>query len=451
MFKRAGKIGSLLCTLILAAGIFAFIGCSKGPNLKGAQVLLASWSNAYDVNTYTPRNEGEELDLEHRKKVLADNQMLIRVDELSGWDDYFPIVTSNIMSGNKTYSMYALSAEWAMTLYKQGLLFPISDSSVKLNNRVPVAGEKQAYNKMMEDLFTFGGKQYAVSLGLGGDSWQGNFLFWNKRLFTEAGLNPDLLYDLQRDGTWTWDAFHNLARQLTRDVNNDGIIDIYGLPCDDAREVMNAFVYGNNANYVTIDEQGKFHNSTNRPEFVEALQFYLTLMNEGVFKVRPEGAAWDWDFTEFFDGRVAMLIAPEWRKGQMPEMTDDYGCVLPPKGPRATDYRMSLTEVVWVVPNIYTKAEVDVILRAFDLWNVPMDTDWKQGHYWAFRDRRAVDESVALTKDSRYVTYRNFALIPGYPIGEMLMDTRFWESGTASQIIESWAPRMNALIDEMNR
>jgi len=451
MFKRAGKIGSLLCTLILAAGIFAFIGCSKGPNLKGAQVLLASWSNAYDVNTYTPRNEGEELELEHRKKVLADNQMLIRVDELSGWDDYFPIVTSNIMSGNKTYSMYALSAEWAMTLYKQGLLFPISDSSVKLNNRVPVAGEKQAYNKMMEDLFTFGGKQYAVSLGLGGDSWQGNFLFWNKRIFREAGLDPDLLYNLQRDGTWTWDAFHNLARQLTRDVNNDGIIDIYGLPCDDAREVMNAFVYGNNANYVTIDEQGKFHNSTNRPEFVEALQFYLTLMNEGVLKVRQDGAAWDWDFTEFFDGRVAMLIAPEWRKGQMPEMTDDYGCVLPPKGPRATDYRMSLTEVVWVVPNIYTKAEVDVILRAFDLWNVPMDTDWKQGHYWAFRDRRAVDESVALTKDSRYVTYRNFALIPGYPIGEMLMDTRFWESGTASQIIESWAPRMNALIDEMNR
>jgi len=448
MLKRANQIGGLLCALILVASFFAITGCKKA--LK-AQVLLASWDNAYDVNTYEPRNEGEELTLEYRKKLLADTNMLIRIDELAGWDDYFQIVTSNIMSGDKTYSMYCLSAEWAMTLYKQGLLYPISDSSVKFNNRVPVAGEKTAYNKMMEDLFTFGGKQYAVSLGIGGDSWQGNFLFWNKRLFTEAGLNPDLLYDLQRDGTWTWDAFRNLARQLTRDVNNDGIIDVYGLPCDDAREVMNAFVYGNNANYVTIDAQGRFQNAINRPEFVEALQFYLTLMNEGVFKVRPEGAAWDWDFTEFFDGHVAMLIAPEWRKGQLPEMKDDYGCVLPPKGPRATDYRMSLTEQVWVVPNIFTPEEVDVILDAFDRWNVPMDTDWKQGHYWAFRDRRAVDESVALTKDSRYVTYRNFALVPGYPLGQMLMESRFWESGTASQIVESWTPNINAILAEMNR
>ena len=458
MFKRTGQIRGLLCTLILAASIIVITGCNRGtaattsagPNLRGAQVILASWSNAYDVNTYEPRNEGEELELERRKKLLSDNQMLIRVDELSGWDDYFPIVTSNIMSGNKTNSMYALSAGWAMTLYKQGLLYPLSDSSVKLDNRVPVAGEKQAYNKMMEDLFTFGGKQYAVTIGLGGDSWQGNFLFWNKRLFREAGIDPDLPYDLQKNGTWTWDAFHDLARRLTRDTNNDGIIDYYGLPCDDPREVMNAFVYGNNANFVTIDSQGKFQNATTRPEFLEAMQFYLSLVEEGVMKLRPENSAWDWDFTEFFDGRVGMLIAPEWRKGQMPEMADDYGCVLPPKGPRATDYRMSLTENVWVVPNLFTKDEVDVILRAFDLWNIPSDTDWKQGHYWAFRDRRAVDESVALTKDSRYVTYRNFALIPGYPHSDIVWD--LWSfKGNPAQHIESLTPRINAILDDMNR
>ena len=449
MLKRMGKIGRSLCTLILAV-IVIVITTSADPNLSGTQVLFASWSNGYDVNTYLPRNEAEELELKHRRKILSDNNMVIRVDELAGWDDYFPIAVSNILSGKKTYSMYYLNAEWAMELYRQGLLYPISDSSVKLDNRVPVAGERQAYNKMMEDMFTFGGKQYAVSIGQGGDSWQGNFVFWNKRLFREAGLDPDLPYDLQRDGTWTWDAFHNIARQLTRDINKDGITDIYGLPCDDPREVMNAFVYGNNANYVTIDDQGRFHNSTNRPEFIEAMQFYLTLIEEGVMKTRHNNAAWDWDFAEFFDGRVGMLIAPEWRKGQMPDMADDYGCVLPPKGPRATDYRMSLTEIVWVVPNIFTKDEADVILRAFDLWNIPSDTDWKQGQYWAFRDRRAVDETVALTKDPRYVTYRNFALIPGYPHSDIVWD--LWSfKGNPAQYIESLTPRINALLDDMNR
>jgi ABC-type glycerol-3-phosphate transport system substrate-binding protein len=449
MFKRAGKIGSLLCVLILVAGIIV-ITTSASPDLSGAQVIFASWSNAYDVNTYVPRNESEALELKYRRKILADNQMLIRVDELYGWDDYFPVVVSNILSGNKTYSMYCLSAEWAMTLYRQGLLYPISDSSVKLDNRVPVAGERQAYNKMMEDLFTFGGKQYAVSIGTGGDGWQGNFVFWNKRLFREAGLNPDLLYDLQRDGTWTWDAFHDIARRLTRDINKDGITDIYGLPCDDPREVMNAFVYGNNANYVTIDKQGRFQNAANSPEFIEAVQFYLSLIEEGVMKTRPKDSAWDWDFTEFFDGRVGMLIAPEWRKGMMPEMADDYGCVLPPKGPRAADYRMSLTEVVWVVPNIFTPQEVDVILHAFDLWNVPMDTDWQQGHRWAFRDLRAVNETVAMTRDSRYVTFRNYTLIPGYPLEDIVWD--LWSfKGNPVQYIERLFPRINFLIDTINR
>jgi ABC-type glycerol-3-phosphate transport system substrate-binding protein len=451
MLKRTSRVVIALLALILAAGVIV-TGCKKGPNLKGASVVIASWSNAYNVNTAQPRNEGEEKELEWRKKVLADNGLHMEIVELSGWDDYFPLVVSNIMSGNKEYSLYCLAADWAMTLYKQGLLFPISDSSVKLNNRVPVEGEKGAWNKMMEDLFTINGKQYAVCPGIGGFSWQGNFVFFNKRLFREAGLDPDLPFNLQAAGTWTWDNFFNIAKQLTRDVNNDGVVDIYGLPCDDAREVMNAFVYGNNGNFVTVDSNGRFQNATNKPEFIEALQFYQRLMNEGVMKNRPESAAWDWDFTEFFDGRTGMLIAPEWRQGQLPEMADDYGMVLPPKGPRANSYRMSLTEVVYVVPNLFTKAEVDVILQAFDLWMTPMDTDWKGSYYWAHRDRRSVDDTMALSKDAANITYRDFAMVPGYPIGSLLMDEgRWWENGTPSQIVESWTPRIQATLDEANR
>jgi len=307
------------------------------------------------------------------------------------------------------------------------------------------------YNKMMEDLFTFNGKQYAFALGQGGDSWQGNFVFWNKRLLREAGYDPDHLYNLQAAGTWTWDALLEILRRTTRDINNDGIIDIFGMPCDDPREVMNAFVYGNNANFVTIDANGKFQNGTTRPEFLEAMQFYLRLMEEGVMKPRPQNAAWDWDFTEFIDGRVALLIAPEWRKGQMPDsMTDDYGCVLPPKGPRANSYRMSLTENVCIVPAIFSPQEADIILAAQDLWHSNASDDWKGGHYWAFRDRRAVDESVTMTKDARNVTYRNFALIAGFPHGDLVWD--LWEfSGNPAQLVEQFAPRINALLDEANR
>jgi len=467
MLKKGTLVGVILIVLMLVvsplfAGGRGDSGSSSAArsHLHGKQLNIGSWWGAYDLDAregqpghVSPRNEGEEKQLDYRRKLLADKGFKAKGIELSGWDDYFQIVTNNIMSRNKDIHVYWLSAEWAMTLYKQGLLYPLSDSKIKLTNRVPLEMQKPAYNEMMEKLFTFGGKQYAAGLGVGGDSWQGNFLFWNKRLLREAGLNPDLPYDLQRDGNWNWDTFLDIARRTTRDINNDGITDIYALPCDDAREVMNAFVYGNNANFVTIDAQGRFHNGTNRPEFIEAAQFYLRLMEEGLMKPLPENSAWDWDFTEFFDGKVAMLIAPEWRKGQMGEMADDYGCVVPPKGPRMqnqANYRMSLTENVFVVPNIFTAAEVDDILEMLDLWEVPADTDWKQGHYWAFRDRRAVDETVALTKESRNVTYRNFALIPGFPHGEFCHEFRYF-TGNPSQIIEQYAPRINALLADMNR
>jgi len=452
MLKKTGRVFVILCSLILvAAGLLVLAGCKKGPKLKGANVIIARWSNPYNVNTYEARSDGEERELEWRKKVLADNGLWMEEVELSGWDDYFPIVVNNIMSGNKNYSLYCLSADWAMTLYRQGLLFPLSDSSIKLNNRVPVAGEKGAWNKMMEDLFTINGKQYAITPGIGGFSWQGNFVFFNKRLFREAGLDPDLPFTLQRDGKWTWDAFFDICKQLTRDINNDGIIDIYALPADDAREVMYAFVYGNNGNFVTIDNNGKYHNATNTPEFIEAIAFYQRLINEGVMKNRATNAEWGWNFGEFFDGKVAMVFDPEWRQGQLPEMADDYGMVLPPKGPRATNYRTSLTEVVFVVPSFFTKDEVDVILKAFDLWMTPMDTDWKPGYYPFHRDRRSVDETMAMQKDPNIATYRDFAIIPGYPSDAMLYDERFWENGTPSQIVESWAPRIQAILDEANR
>ncbi|MDR2596261.1 MAG: hypothetical protein LBC76_02960, partial [Treponema sp.] len=73
MLKRTGRIFAILCSLILVASILVLAGCKKGPKLKGANVIIESWSNAYNVITYEPISDGEEKELEWRKKFLADN------------------------------------------------------------------------------------------------------------------------------------------------------------------------------------------------------------------------------------------------------------------------------------------------------------------------------------------------------------------------------------------
>jgi len=48
-------------------------------------------------------------------------------------------------------------------------------------------------------------------------------IFANKQLMQDYGV--DNLYQLVRDGKWTWDAMHGIMKTVTKDLNGDGVID----------------------------------------------------------------------------------------------------------------------------------------------------------------------------------------------------------------------------------
>jgi maltose-binding protein MalE len=456
--KRFLGLVVIAITLILAVSLLTVTGCNKGPSLKGKTILINDM--AYDVDTAEPRNEGEERVLEARKKFLSDNGLVMRQVELGDYETHFQEMINMIMSGNKDFGIYAMGAPDAVKLYKQGLLFPLSDSSI--------ARPDTEYNRMAERLFTFNGKVYATSTGKTNDYWQDGVILFNKRMLREIGEDPDLPYNMQRDGTWTWDNFHNLLRRLTVDLNNNGIIDQYGIAYENDANcgLLEALIFSNNADFVTLDANGVFHDATNSPAFLEALQFYQTLLNENLIKVPPEvidqanpgAAAWDWYMSEFLDGRVAMILAPDWAVWNFTGgMVDDYGKVMPPKGPRATRYRVGSTCQIWAIPNIFTKAEVDVILTAFNGWRQagqpPYDPDsWKEGWWTPYRDTRAVNETNVLQRDDANVTYKTHALVPGYiDVKSELTSMFVFATGTPSQYLEQFTPRFQAAIADANR
>jgi hypothetical protein len=297
---------------------------------------------------------------------------------------------------------------------------------------------------------TFDGKQYGWLYGLPNHSWGQVMLFFNVKHLEEVGLSPDYIYDLQKNNNWTWDTFLDLCRKLTRDTNNDGIIDIYALPCDDAREILRGFIYGNCGSFVTFDAQGKASCTVNSPEVIEALQFYNQLINEGLVLTQPT-YDWGWNWTAFYDQRVAMTFDPEWRKGQAREQFNG-GYVLPPRGPRSSKFRLDAVDNVYIIPNIFSPEEVDIILKATELWFTPLNTDWLNGHFWASNNPRDVTETVAMSRDENFITLRDFALIPGYPFDDFIREFRNGLGTTNPvQLIEAWTPRFNAVIDDFNR
>ncbi|MCL2808447.1 MAG: extracellular solute-binding protein [Treponema sp.] len=450
MFKTSQKIGLVLFALILVFSLVVFTGC-PGDGLKGANIRIASWWSTYNVDTYEPRNEGEEQELEMRRALLAREGFKMEVFELSDYDNYLPLVASHIMSNDKTISVYEVSSAMAMTLFKQGLLYPVSDSRANLNNREPVAGVRPMYDGLVQDFMTFGGKQYGFQFGLPNDGWGTAMLYFNPQHLVEVGLSAEYLYDLQASNNWTWDTFLDVCRKLTRDRSGNGVIDTYALPIDDAREFIMGLVWGNGGNLVTFDAQGRAISNVNSPAVIQALEFYNTLIRERLVATQPT-YDWGWNWSAYSDGRTAMTFDPEWRKGQMNDNFEG-GYVLPPRGPNSSKLRIGANNNVYVIPNFYSPAEVNVIMNAMESWFTPVTTDWLQGHYWASRNLRDVTETVVMSRDSQYLTLKGFQLVPGYPFDDFINDFRADGTGTVNpaQHIESWMPRINAAIEDFNR
>jgi ABC-type glycerol-3-phosphate transport system substrate-binding protein len=417
--------------------------------LRGQEVVIGNWWGDYDVNTNQPRTEIEEMRLEWRRRVLQENGVIIRDKQIGGWGEQLGTAVTSIMAGNPAAHVFILQPDWAMSLIRQNLAYPISDSTVAgfLKNSEAIVGRQTAYNQMVGEAFTFDGKQYAFAVGLP-TGRQG--VYWNKRLFREAGIDPELPYNMQRDGTWTWDNFFELCKRLARDRDNDGRIDTWSMPSLSNGEMYNYLIYSNGANWVLKDASGNFANGTSRPELLEALDFSRRVTLEGGTMPQPEGSNWDWFLPAFYDGHVAMIFEEVYRRGSMQDMPDDWGFVVPPMGPRVTQWRFAVMDNVLLIPATFSAQQVDVILTAVNLWNTPVDDDWKTGLYPFYRDRRAVDESTALLRDPRYHFFQNNVVIPGLNLGDIVWRLMSFE-GEPAQLVESVSQSWNATIAEANR
>jgi multiple sugar transport system substrate-binding protein len=150
------------------------------------------------------------------------------------------------------------------------------------------------------ETFTFNGGQYAFP-----EQWSGNFLFYNKQLFAEAGVDPP---PSRWQQPWSFGEFLDAARALTK-RDRSGRVSQWGF-VDTWVACYSAGLFGmNNGVPWSTPRLNPTHLNFDNAAFLEGVQFYADLATR--YKVAPTASETQSMSTMdlFSSGRAAMARA----------------------------------------------------------------------------------------------------------------------------------------------
>ena len=458
-----------IALLAMAVCVLALTGCnkSKGPSqaaLKAAEngdysklpvAKNPSTKKAYDFggmavtlydwwsNPEAPAASKADEDRRAYQKYLMDTYNFTYVEDNlgAGWDGHPAAVTDYCMSGGDDARILLVDGRSAFAGLAAGLWADIS--------KVPdIDWTKDKWNKAV--LNSMPG--YSFRTGMPEPR---HCMFWNKRILQENGYDPDLPYELQAKGEWTWAKFEELCAALTKDTDNDGIIDQYAL--SGYHQIFAwASIYSNGGTIVNVDPNGRYYldMGDNTMEAWEYTQRIFLNYN----KPATEGNnAWNYFMADFVNGETAFYSNEEYDgqvNGLLYEMKDDWGMVCFPIGPKGDGKYFTLNnDHMLVIPSIYSQDKVNKILKIYDFVTDPVpgydDPDsWKESYYAGFRDTRAVDETMQIMMDNSraYIDW----LVPGLDCRPLAWN--ICGGADISETYESMKNSLQAVLDEaMNK
>ena len=426
-------------------GYYSKLHVAKNPATKkaydfgGMAVTLYDWWS----NPEAPAASKAEEDRRAYQQYLMETYNFTYVEENlgAGWDGHPAAVTDYLMSGGDDARILLVDGRSAFAGLAANLYADIT--------KVPdIDWTKDKWNKAVLNAMP----GYSVRTGMPEPR---HCIFQNKRVLQENGFDPDLPYDLQAKGEWTWEKFEELCAALTKDTDNDGIIDQYAL--SGYHQIFAwASVYSNGGTIVNVDSNGRYYldMSDNTMEAWEYTQRIFLNYN----KPATEGNnSWNYFMADFVNGETAFYSNEEYdaqANGLLNDMKDDWGMVCFPTGPKGDGKYFTMNnDHMLIIPSIYSQDKVNKILKIYDIVTDPVpgydDPDsWKESYYAGFRDSRAVDETMQYMMDNSkpYIDW----LVPGLDCRPLA-----WNICGGADIAESYEAMKNRLqsaIDEaMNK
>ena len=414
-------------------------------NFNGMNIIMGDWWTDPNAPAASKQQEDQRA---FRQWVNESYNVNVLQKQFAGWERQPQAVANYCMSGadGKDYYVFCIDGRSANVGIRADLFYDLS--KIKSINY----HDESIYDQSVVTLLEKGNSFYAFNFGKP-EPREG--MFFNKRLLEEAGYDPDAPYDLQLKGEWTWEKFEEMCSKLTRDLDNDGVVDQYAMSNFYTCFTVAALA-SNNASKIGRDQNGKYYNNAGSDNSMEAFN-WIQRMFATYQLPQSEGAAWDYFLTAFINGQTAFMCHQEYiaqPNGTLSSMQDDFGFVAFPLGPHSDGkYKTIRDTPMWIIPNIYDDATTEKIAKAVELWNGQVPgyegpDAWKEGYYAGFRDSRAVDETIEILSKTPNPNYAR--LITGIS-DEDMCNSICWGWRTPMEEYEATQNVWQSLLDDINR
>lgn len=210
----------------------------------------------------------------------------------------------------------------------------LAERGVLLDLNTLLAGDPEFAGQLREDsigslyeTFTFAGGQYAFP-----EQWSGSFLFYNKRLFAEAGVTPP---PGRWDRPWSFADFLATATALTKRTDT-GMVTQWGF-VDTWAPSYSAALFGmNNGTPWSDPRMNPTHLNFDDDDFLEGIQFYADLANVHRVAPAPSDTQSMSTMNLFSLGKAAMALGGHWRYQTFARADGlDFDLAVLPTGPKA--------------------------------------------------------------------------------------------------------------------
>ena len=442
----------MLSAMALAEAPEGYPAVVEGIDFGGRTVTIYDWY-------WTGRNDEpttEEEDLYAYQDWIQEtyNVKVEQVGDAYDWAQSINYLTDYVMNPDPTkLAIFTMPQDFIGPAIKNNLIAPLQDI---------VNLELEQWNKGTIEFMTQNGNV----LGLwAGASEPRECIFFNTKLLKDAGVDPDSIYDMQANGTWTWDAFLDLLAKVQKDIDGDGVIDQYG--ATGAGDDLFVGAVANNGAYFYKMDDGKLVSGLNSENMLEAFQFIRTVRDNYFDKAKTdaEGNTENWDYFKqgFVQGRGVFRFGQTWEgfngNCEMNNAEDfEWGCVAFPTGPKAEagSYVSVVNDNILCIPAIYGEEDLKLLGFLLNTWWAPTpgyedDTESWIGNKYDLTDDRAVEETYALMREAEH-TVRDCYVFLGDKntvLGPDLLWAIDWNDPAA--LVETVAPIFDARAEDFNK